>query len=359
LVLAKQDVFQLSSGFASLAWRMARQLYKRGSSGGAPGVLYDRLRSNTDYNRNNLQMRLLSRDLRRQNLNAGEPLVVAHPSLVGMFRGKADLIYQHGELVVPKEAMVAGATSVLVPTDGAAGPFIKCGYQQTQVQVTGLCVEPALCEQAADAALARFHRIEGRDRLTGAYMSSGAEPAQHVTKIIASITSTLRSDGRAIMLAKKGGLLAKRAMARLTRQGTDFQLCESPADLPEILPSLLLAVYHTRRREDDFTARLFAQFDYLVAPAHERTNWALGLGLPMFVLTPVIGSFAPLNLRLLEERGVALRLESPQDALHLGDTLARLRGDGTLLQMAQAGWGRHDIRGFFNIAEFLLEQYGR
>jgi hypothetical protein len=89
-----------------------------------------------------------------------------------------------------------------------------------------------------------------------------------------------------------------------------------------------------------------------VAPAHERTNWALGLGIPMFIVGPCYGPFAPLNERLLLEAGVA---RSPDDAgfRRFGKMLRDMRQQGLLSAMSRAGWGRFNINGFDIMASFL------
>lgn len=355
--IVSHDVFELSSGVSALGWRLVRYLYRRASAGGRFGGWYDRFREGTDYNRRTVALRLLGADLARRFAFDTEPLLVAHPSLVGMLAGRENLIYQHGELVVPREALVAGAATVLVPTDRVAEEFVNSGYSREQILVTGLCIEPALCEQATDAAAARFARIESAFDLTGLFLSSGAEPVHHVTAICESITSIQRTGGRAIIFAKEGGRLETRVLRELAQKKIPFHRFRALADLPEELPPLMLVVFSSRRQENDLVARLFSHGDYLVAPPHERTNWAVGLGLPMFALMPTIGTFAPLNMELLEASGTAIRLQSPNRTLTMGETVEGMQKSGQLLKMARAGWGKYDIRGFDNIARFLKQRH--
>ena len=111
--------------------------------------------------------------------------------------------------------------------------------------------------------------------------------------------------------------------------------------------------YDSRRELDIFTSKLFPLFDYFVAPSHERTNWALGLGLPMFVVGPAYGPFAPINLTVLNEAGVAEEvLESA--VLSFGKRLKDFRQHGNLSDMAQKGWQVREINGFEKVADFLL-----
>ncbi len=331
-------------------------LYRKGSSGGAVGSLYGRLRKNNDYNRPSRQLALLGRKLRQRFLNDPVPVVVAHPILVAVLKGKPGLLYQHGEMVTPHEAVVRGADRVIVPTEQAAGPFLKAGYAPEQIMISGLCVEPALGEQAEAAYRARRHRIAGRDAMVGFFVSSGSEPEQHVAAIIESVASCVRGEGKALVLAREGGRLERRMMAAVGNMTDSFAVVRDSREMPDDLSSVILAVYSSRRQENELTARLFAHVDYLVAPPHERTNWSMGLGLPMFALVPVIGPFAPLNLSLLLRGGTAVELTEPSG---LDANLRRLRDSGRLLRMAEAGWGRYDIDGFLRIARHLVAWYGK
>ena len=97
---------------------------------------------------------------------------------------------------------------------------------------------------------------------------------------------------------------------------------------------------------------------HFVAPPHARSNWALGLGLTMFMVGPDIGPFAPMNRRVLLNSGAAQAIEAPMDAHLLGARITRLRQNGCLAEMAQAGWGHREINGFARIAAFLVSKYG-
>jgi len=116
----------------------------------------------------------------------------------------------------------------------------------------------------------------------------------------------------------------------------------------------VLYLYQDRAELNRLTTARFEEFDYFVAPSHERTGWALGLGLPMFVVDPAIGSFAPLNRAFLLECGVADVLGSGVAAAQFGENARRLRASGRLRSMSEAGWQRFDTRGFSNIAQLLL-----
>ncbi len=357
LVRKETDVFELSRGGAKLAWHAVRLLYRHGSSPGVISSLYRKVRSGVDYNRPGMMLRLMGRDIRRYFLESPHPLVVAHPTLAAILRGKPHLLYQHGEVVTPSEAVVNGATTVFVPASDAAQPFLNAGYEPSQVVVTGLCIEPSLVKQAADAFSQRLERMSGRAPLVGAFFSSGAEPKPHGEKILRAIASLAEGEGKGILFARRNGWLARTAEKYFRRSAVPYTVIDATTGFPTELPSVVLVFFRNRREENSFTARLFPWFDYLVAPAHERTNWGLGLGLPMFILTPTIGPFAPLNREKLLREGVAGEITTENEAENFAERIARLRADGELSRMAKAGWGKYPLDGFERIAKFLVTTY--
>jgi hypothetical protein len=353
-----EDVFSASQGLSRAAWGLVRQLYLRGSSPGPTAAIYRWLRSDTDYNRSSLKLHTLGRSLRRRLAHDSLPLVVAHPSLVAMLRGKRNLLYQHGELVTPREAVVRGASTVFVPTTAAAQPFYEGGYSEDNVVVTGLCIEPALLAQAVDAFMMRRLREATGAPLTGAFFSSGAEPPEHVRRLVAAAVSVIESGGRAVIFAAANGRVQHRALQALRARGLSHSCVDIRRPILEEERSALVALYRSRAEETELTGHLFRRFDYFVAPPHERSNWAVGLGLPMFCLDPAIGPFAPLNRELLVRCGVATSISSINDARGLGRTLAQMKPYGDLAAMADAGWGRHDATGFGAIVTWLVNRFG-
>ena len=357
LVRGETDVFAVSSGLSKLAWRLARGLYHVGSSGGSGARLYNRLRSDADYNRPGVMLRLLGRSIARTYMSRPWPLVVAHPILVAILKGKQQLLYQHGELATPSESLVRGASRVLAPTGETARAFVESGYAPKDVVVTGLCIEPSLVRQAEDAFESRLERLRSIEERTGAFFSSGAEPKSHVRMLTSAIESIVRSGGRAILFAQRGGRFQRAAVTHFERRKLRFSVLddrEPMATRPEVISVVTFA---SRRELAHRTAQLFPEFDYFVAPAHERSNWALGLGLPMFIVGPQIGSFAPLNREHLISAGVAKPLETINDARDLGTEVNGRHTIDSLVEMAQVGWGRHPVNGFEKIAEFLVAQY--
>lgn len=354
LIRYSTDIFTQSRFLSRQVWKLARSFYRLGSSGGIIGSAYNRLRKSSDYNQPSALIRLAGMDLVRIfGKNCADPLLVAHPLLVGVLSGRPGLIYQHGEAVVPAESLVKGAEHVLVPTESVALKFQEIGYGPDQLLVTGLCVEPALVRQASDAYELRCRRFGQQTSLTGALFSSGAEPREHIKLIVSVARSLILANQKVMLFVATGGRLEQAAARLIASTDCVSAWISTRTDIPRELLSLSVISSSSRREENALVAQLFPRFDFLVAPPHERTNWAIGLGLPMFPLTPCYGSYAPLNLDLLLTREVAVAIRGDQEARTFGDRILRMRQEHRLTSMAQAGWGREPINGFAAIAEWL------
>lgn len=345
-----RDVFEVSSRAERAGWIAMRALYRRGPAWSGP--LYGFIRGGCDFRRPGSLLRVISGSLRRHYLASPRPLVVAHPMLVGMLAGKCDLIYQHGEMVVPPEAIVPGASHTLVPTTQAADTFIRKGIPSENIFVSGLCIEPDLLPLAHQAFSDRLNRIRNSDVLTGAFFSSGAEPPPHVRALVAGAMSVVHAGGSAWLFARNGGRLSSTAEHAFRRKKLALRRAESLDGDDNTSPGARLCLYSTREELAHLTAAWFPQFDYVVAPSHERTNWGAGLGLPMFVVEPPIGTFSPLNTQQLLRLGAGEVLHGGRAAV-LAQTLNAHHKEGRLERMAHAGFGHFDIEGFRNIAEYL------
>jgi hypothetical protein len=356
LVRSTEDVFEVARGFSWLGWRGVHWLYQRGASPGVFSRLYGALRRSNDYNTDSLALSLLGRSLKDRFGSNQSPLIVSHPILVGIFRNRPNLLYQHGELVTPPEAVVRGAGLVMVPTEASAQHFRDAGYGGDSVFVSGLCIEPALVKQAETSMELRRKRFSGNDPLTGAFYSSGAEPHDHLETISQASAALVSAGHRAIIIAERGKKLA--SLIRRAFSRADIPLAQTSASdlIPADLPAALLVEFASRREESTLTARLFPSYDFLVAPAHERTNWSVGLGLPVFILEPCIGPYAPLNRDLLLDHKVAFDLTSREHVASFAERVNSLRHRGRLRQMAENGWGKYSIDGFSRIADLLFDR---
>ncbi|MBU0983064.1 MAG: hypothetical protein KKA42_04290, partial [candidate division Zixibacteria bacterium] len=171
-----------------------------------------------------------------------------------------------------------------------------------------------------------------------------------------AILSAVKQGGQVIVFARSGGRLEN--LLRRQAAVIDLSIVPPPRNaqsVAEVGPVWMIPA-DTRAEEDRLTARLFPRFDYLVAPPHERSNWALGLGLPMFAVVPCYGSFAPRNLALLTGAGVAMLLDDAT-APAFGEALAGYRRQGDLEAMARAGRGKCAIDGFETIAARLHRDF--
>ena len=352
------DVFSVSSFLPRQAWKIARWLYVRGASSKLIGYAYKQIRAGADYNSEGVFLRLMGRSIRSKLMHDPDPVIVAHPSLVGILQGRPAVLYQHGETVAPGESLVRGAETVFVPTETVAESFRKVGYAADSVIVTGLCIEPALVRQAKDCFESRLARLASNEPLVGAFFSSGAEPRLHIERLVAAALSAAKRGGRVVLFCRAGGGFEQAARHALAAARLSTEHIDSSSGLPREMPQALIVLHRSRREENIFTGQLCPSFDYFVAPAHERSNWALGLGLPMFIIGPSIGPFAPLNRLNLLERRVAREFGSINNAREFGTTLKRLRYEGQLRKMALVGHGKFAIDGFDRIASWLSERYG-
>ncbi len=339
---AVADVMELAAGPARAAWRLAAGLYRHGSSLGGGATWYDRIRRRADCRRDTLPLRILGQPARRAAARLASPIVVSHPLLAASLRNHPGMVYQHGELVLPAETMINCAGHFIVPLASQADELRRHGFPARRILVSGLCVEPQLAAQAEAMTDARRRRYQAGAPLTGAFFSSGAEPAPHVELLTRAAISAASAGGRVVIFARAGGRLARRAAAALRDSQADIQ--------PAVLE------YRTRAELDELTAGRFGEFDYFAAPAHERANWALGLSLPMFIAAPCIGTFAPLNRDLLLRHGAAELIADTEQARDFGARLAALRRDGGLTAMLLRNRGNFDINGFQTIAAWLTKE---
>ena len=322
-------------------WNLADGLYRRGSQGGAFGALYNTLRKNRTATLSRTTAQIITGRL--FETLASEYLVVDHPLIATAARvlGEgARVCYAHGEIATPPEALVGDIDLILTPTHECAQAFINAGSERRISTVTGHCVETSLALQAEHAFRSRLDRFRTQERLRIAFFSSGAEPTPHVSKIIQAIRSTLAEGYIVYVFSRQDGRLA-----RATRQafptetaGLNMRFC---CDLAE---------------EERAVAEVFVELDIFVAPAHERTHWALALGFPIFALAPHIGPFAPRNWLAIEHTGVGELLSQAQDARELGGRLARMRDAGALTRMAERGFAAERLDGFRRGAEEILRR---
>lgn len=313
-------------------WRLARLGYRLGGTGGLLTALYGRARSGAAPSR--AVLALLDEGLRRRLRDCGDTVLVDHPLLAHLLGPVCRVGYVHGEIAAPPSAAVATAWRTFVPLPGTADRLAAAGVRRGSLVTTGLIIEPDLADVAEFAFAARVRRLAAPAPLAVAFFTSGACPRPHLRQIIAGVRSCLAAGHRATLFC-----------------GTDPRL---PGRFRRALgdpPGLALVSAPTRREDVARTAGYLPELDVMVAAAHERTGWACGLGLPLFILRPDIGPFAPLNRAFAVARGAAADAGSPAG---LPGLLDRLRSSGGLAAMARSGFGDLAIDGAAAVARHLL-----
>ncbi len=316
------DVFTRSRGTALAAWQTARQMYRTGSQGGALTRLYSRFRQ-SGSGQSRLLLTTLGRDIIRAYDGFSGRLVVAHPILAKILAPYARVVYQHGELVVPDEALVKGCHRILVPLSSTAEVFTRAGIPETTVIVTGQCIEYGIQDKVEAAYEARCRRFADGESLTVALFSSGAYPRIHLDQIITAAVSLAEAGHKPIVFAGTSRKIARWLRMRFRNLTIPVVESVSRADITTV------------------SENIFETMDVFIAPSHERTNWAIGAGLPQLILMPAIGSFAPLNAALAQSMGVAEPLGN--------DVVGRLDyliTSGKLAAMACAGFHPIQLQGF-------------
>jgi hypothetical protein len=331
---------QLCTGTSGLAWSMARATYRLGAQGGPATWLYNRLRSGSGKP-SGLQSALLGSGLRKAFAGYDGICIVDHPLLAHILAPVCRVAYLHCEIAAPGLSAVADAWRTFVPLESTRQKLLAVGCQPSAVRVTGLVVEPELVEVAESAFQARIARLASDQPLTVGFFASGAEPRLHSSSTVTGAASVTRAGHKAVLSWGTGMLKASKVQLALRREGAADE-------------SFRVIWARSRRAATTAVAGIFPELDAVVCAAHERTNWAVGLGLPMFALLPHIGPFAADNCTFASEQGVCLPLNGTADAARLGDTIAELRRTGRLAEMARSGWSRHAIAGADATARELL-----
>lgn len=349
----RTNVFKLSKGVSLGAWRLVEWLYRFGSSGGLITRFYSCLRRFTgaEQGRGKVMLGLLGRDIKKRLIAFDRPVVVAHPLLARMLSAQNRVVYQHGEMAAPPEALVTGCLKILVPFRETAEVFERSGVPSENVAVTGQCIESALVEKCEAAYRRRLDRLAGKEPLTVALFTSGACPARHLEKLHL-MTRALFQAGHTVYV------FFDRAHQVCDKIAADFRRSALPVKRNVDEPGRLKLLTAIDRCEgNQQVAALFDRFDLFVAPAHERTNWAVGLGLPMLILCPHIGSYATQNAALTLDQKTAVEIPDIEAAAHVPELIDHLRRSGELHKMARRGFGHTEIHGFSSSARILSELY--
>jgi hypothetical protein len=286
---------------------------------------------------------LLGRDLRQSLAGSDATILVDHPVVAQLVSDLVPVCYVHGEISAPPNCIVPGAAQVLVPLETTRDRFIAQGQPPESLCVTGLMVEPELVPKAADDSKRRLDRIRNSAHLTIGFFTSGAYPPQHTAVIVKAAASAFRDGHRVIVFTGydwfKSQMLVRRFQARSIKVRPDLHGSTNPG------PDEVTLISRPDRLSDTLrAAEIVPELDLFVAAAHERVNWAVGLGLPLLAMMPNIGPFARENFEFARAQGVALAIDC-NGATTLAQTIKHLRDTGRLFLMCRQGFGEYPING--------------
>jgi hypothetical protein len=286
---------------------------------------------------------------------------VEHPLVARILGNVCRTWYVHGEIAAPPECAIKGIEKIFVPLEETKEKLVSFGADPETIVVTGLMIEPGLVDSAEKSFQARLKRIESSQPLTVGFFTSGAYPKEHMKKILWGAKSVIDQKMRAIIFAgtrpKKFEWLKKemkswRFKVREDKEGEQTSVPSGNLD-EDKNANVRLVTRKTRQADTQRAVELLSKLDVFVSASHERTNWAVGLGLPMFVLFPLTGTFASLNFEFAQRQKTAYPLDSLEKAKNLGKIITELRENGKLTQMAQNGFGVHKINGVHEAASHL------
>jgi len=355
--LVSRTVFQESKGISLLGWKFVSWLYTISGKGGQATRFYNLIRKGSQKTSDDSPMTgILGRNLKRVYKDFPGICLVEHPLVARSLAGVCRVWYVHGEIAAPPECAVRGVERILVPLNQTKEKLIAHGAEKEAVAACGLMIEPPLVESAEKAYQERLKRISKSDLpMTVGFFTSGAYPKEHMEKIMLGARSVIQNKMRAIIFCganpHKFEWVKNRVRSWKSKIVEDKE--ESAHQNEEF--DVKLVTRHTRQQDTQRAVQLLPRLDVFVAASHERTNWAVGLGLPMMVLFPLIGTFASQNFDFAQRQKVAYPLDSAEKAENLGEILSNLRQKDQLLQMAQNGFGVHSITGIETAVSYFIK----
>ncbi|MGB2696602.1 MAG: hypothetical protein WBD28_01930 [Candidatus Zixiibacteriota bacterium] len=302
-----------------------------------------------------LILNLLGRDLKKNMRGFKGICLVAHPLLARILAQTCSVWYVHGEIAAPLECAVTNVKKIFVPLKETGDKLVRFGANPDSIVVCGLMIEPSLVETAENAFNSRLERINSSTPLTIGFFTSGAYPSEHVKKILAGVKSVIDNGMKAVIFtgtSSKKLQWFKKEMKKLKKR-----MVVDDGVSSDITENWEIKLIHrkTRQAETKRTKKLVPCLDLFVAPSHERTNWAIGLGLPIFVIFPLIGTFSPQNFEFAQRQGVCYPIDSMEKAQNLGKIITQLRESNKLSEMANKGFGIHRINGSEIAASHILK----
>jgi len=333
--IVSRDVLNEEKGLKKLFWQVSKGIYSLGAKGGLITDLYNKFRSASKTPIVSV-CSIISKDY--------DKILVAHPILAKSFDCAW---YIHGEIAAPKECVLENVKKIVVPTDYTAQRLIVQGVKPEQILVSGLTIAPDLVAGAKENYLKRIDRIKSYKPLTIGFFISGAYPPAHIKKIIEGIISVSKENHRIIVFLGIDHNKANEFIRSLDKRKTQENQTES---------TILFVQGKTRADYQKRINKLLPILDVFVAPSHEHTIWSLGLGLPMFSLFPMIGSYSTENFQFAYEQGVTYPIQTLIDAQSLGRIIFQLRESGELIKMSERGFDKFPIDGAIKTAQIVIDK---
>jgi hypothetical protein len=354
--IVSRTVFDESKGISLLAWRFLLWLYRISGKGGLATRFYHLIRRRSPNNSSDsFAIKILGRDLKRAYKDYRGICLVDHPIIARALANVCRVWYVHGEIAAPEECAIPGVEKILVPLEETKQKLAACGAGKETIEVCGLMIEPGLVDTAEISFKQRLERIESGLPLTVGFFTSGAYPKEHMEKIIRGARSVIEAKMMVIIFCGTNPHQLKRVRNELK----DLRVKtveDSEGSVSDITDFDILLVSRKNRQEDTQRAvELVPLLDVFVSASHERTNWAVGLGLPMFVLFPLIGTFASQNFEFAQRQKAVYPLDTKEKSKNLGEILSELRQNGQLVEMARNGFGIHKIDGIKTAVSGLLK----
>jgi hypothetical protein len=327
------NVLTQEKGITKLFWQMSKQIYSLGAKGGMITALYNNIR--------NLN-KTPNFPLSTHNKQGFDRIIVSHPLLA---KSLSSVWYIHGEIALPNECVLANVEKIAVPIEYTKQKLLNKGIKQKQVFETGLLIANELVDNARENYKKRLSRLRSKQSLTVGFFISGAYPTPHINKIIDAVYTVTKKNFRIIMFLGIDRKKSNQIIAQLNRKYPDITNSKT---------SILFIEGKNRIDYQKKVYRLLPLLDVFVAPSHEYTNWAVGLGLPLMTLFPMIGTYAQENFDFLFKQGVTYPIKTNPEVKNLGNILENLRKTGKLREMVKNGFNKFPIDGARKTAQMII-----
>jgi len=350
------NVPDVSRGLSKLAWKGVGYIYRLGARGGSVSLGYTRLRTrHAGYDARSLSARLLGRDLRAALDGYTGICLVAHPLLAVILASDHRVFYLHGEIAAPRESAIRGLERIYVPLAETRDKMVARAVEASSIRVTGLVLEPELPDGLEQVVVQRRDRIASGRPLTIGFFISGAYPPGHIALMTLAAQSCLEAGHRVRFFWGSNQRAAARLTASVRRFCEDVLIDDSTAAAPPDRQCVIVTA-PSREQETVRSMTYLPGLDLFCAAPHERINWAAGAGLPIVMIGPPIGSFAPENRGCVLRTRCGIEFTTPNAFRNFAQEIQGLLTTGKLLEMVDAGIGTVPIDGARKITDDLIHE---